>query len=265
MYSSFQLARKYVQYLLHASNGKGHGVHSPFVFDFIKYVLNDKKDHACYRLIEGYRKKLLTDQRLIEVDDHGAGSAVIKSKKRYVKDIAASSLKPAKYAQLLYRMVKYYQPGKIVELGTSFGITSSYLANGKVSAGVYTLEGAPAIAAIARDNFQQMDLKNITLVEGSFDDTLPKLLGSISEIDFAFVDGNHKKVPTVQYFDQLLQKASPKAILVFDDIHWSSEMEEAWQTIQQHPSTTLTIDLFFIGIVFINPDFKVKQHFQIRF
>lgn len=265
LYTPFQLAKKYLRYYLSAYNGKGHGVHSPFVFDFIKNVLRDKKQYDCYAAIEGQRKKLQTNTTMIEVQDFGAGSSVIKQNKRVIKDIANSSLKPRKYAQLLFRMVQYYKPATIIELGTSFGITSSYLSSGNTNAQLYTCEGATNIAAIAQQNFNVLQIKNVDLIIGDFAKTMPALLSKTGAVDFAFVDGNHRKEPTVQYFHELLSHSKASTILVFDDIHWSAEMEAAWADIQQNASVTLTIDLFFIGLVFINPDFKVKQHFSIRF
>jgi len=265
LYSSFQLAKKYLGYYFHASNGKGHGMHSPFVFDFIKYVLNDKKEYDDYKKIESVRKALLHDNRVIEVEDFGAGSAVIKTNTRIISKVAASSLKPKKYAQLLYRIVKYYQPQNIVELGTSFGITSSYLASGNPNAEVYTLEGASSIASIAKQNFEKLQLENVKLLQGDFDKKLPVLFSVLQKIDLAFIDGNHRKEPTLEYFEQLLNHSASSTIFIFDDIHWSTGMEEAWAAICSHPSVTLSIDLFFIGLVFVNPDFKVKQQFQIRF
>src|SRR5664279_4211712 len=126
MYSSFQLAGKYLNYYIKAQNGKGHGVHSPFVFDFIIHVLNDEKEYECYKQIEHLRQQLLNDNSTIEVEDFGAGSAVIPFEKRKVSAIAKSSLKSKKFARLLYRIVKYYNPQNIIELGTSFGITTCY-------------------------------------------------------------------------------------------------------------------------------------------
>lgn len=263
MYTAFQLAKKYAHYYLTASNGKGHGVHSPFVFDFIINVLNDKKNYACYIAIEKRRTALKKDTTAIEVEDFGAGSAVIRSNKRVVKDIAASSLKPKKFAQLLFRIAQYYKPATILELGTSFGITTAYLAG--AGATVYTCEGASSIAVIAKQTFAQLQLQNIQLAEGDFEKTLPVLLKQINTIDLAFIDGNHKKEPTLEYFEQLLRHCKRSSILIFDDIHWSKEMEAAWAAIKAHSSVTLTIDLFFIGLVFLRPDFKVKQHFAIRF
>jgi predicted O-methyltransferase YrrM len=265
LYSPFQLAKKYLRYYFTASNGKGHGTHSPFVFDFITKVLRDKKQYTCYDTIEKKRKQLKLDTGIIEVEDFGAGSGIIKSNKRVVKNIANSSLKPPEFAQLLYRMVQYYKPKNILELGTSFGITTAYLACGNNNAKVYTCEGAKEIAAIAKNNFTGLNLHNITLVPGDFEATLPPVFAALETIDFAFVDGNHRKQPTLQYFQQLLAHSTGTTILVFDDIHWSREMEEAWLVIQDHPAVTVTIDLFFIGIVYLTGDVKVKQHFVLRY
>ena len=265
MFTKFQLAKKYLHYYLTASNGKGHGIHSPFVFDFIKNILNDNTSYPAYQLIEQKRNELLKDSTVIEVKDFGAGSSIIKTNKRVVAAIAASSLKPKKYAQLLYRMVKYYKAEKIVELGTSFGITTAYLASANATSKVFTCEGSAAIAAIAKQNYEALQLNNIQITEGDFAKTLSLLLSSLHTVNFAFADGNHRKEPTLDYFFQLLKYATPSSILIFDDIHWSAEMEEAWQAIKQHPAVTLTIDLFFIGIVFLNADINHKQHFVIRF
>ena len=265
MYSATQLAKKYFKYYLTACNSKGHGVHSPFVFDFIKHVKNDAGNYGCYADIEKLRTELLKDNSVIEVEDFGAGSTLIKTNKRRVDKIAASSLKPKKFAQLLFRIVQFYTPHTIVELGTSFGISSAYLASAHKQVNLYTLEGATAIGAIARQNFETLGLKNIELIQGDFAITLPRLLNNISRVDMAFVDGNHRKVPTIQYFKQLLEKSTDSTILIFDDIHWSKEMEEAWQEIKENSIVTLTIDLFFIGIVFLRKDFLKKQHFSIRF
>ena len=265
MYSAFQLAKKYLHYYFHASNGKGHGVHSPFVFDFIQHVLNDKKEYGCYGTIESQRKQLLRTKELIEVEDLGAGSVLIKTTKRAVNKIAASSLKQRKYAQLLYRIAQYYKPKTIVELGTSFGISTSYLASGNPNAVVYTLEGAASIASIAREQFERLQLKNIHLLQGDFDKTLPGFLSSVQQTDLAFIDGNHRKEPTLAYFEQLLKLSSSSSMIILDDIHWSAGMEEAWEQVKQHPKVTLTIDLFFIGIICMSSDIKVKQHFSVRF
>jgi predicted O-methyltransferase YrrM len=265
LYAAPRLAVKYIHYYLTAANGKGHGIHSPFVYDFIVHVLNDKKKYAQYKTIESRRKHLLKDNRLLQVEDFGAGPVKGYQKQRTIEAIAKSALKPPKLAQLLFRIIQYYKPAAMIELGTSLGMTATYLAMGNPSGKLVTCEGSVSIAAVAKENFYSLQIPNIEIATGNFDDSLPLVLNKLGSIDFAFVDGNHRAAPTLHYFEQLLQKTNRPAILIFDDIHWSAGMESAWRQIKNHPVVMLTIDLFFLGIVFLNPDFKVKQDFVIRF
>lgn len=264
MYSPLTITVKYLAYWLTASNGKGHGIHSPFVFDFIKKVLNDKRAYPEYQPIEYMRKKLLADKTSVDAKDYGAGSNNRAGSKR-ISSIAKKSAKNNKYGQLLFRLVKYYQPNHIIELGTSLGISTAYLAAANKKAKVITGEGNYAIAAKARNNLDSLDLRNVQIITGNFDNTLPKMVSGISHVDLAFVDGNHRRQPTINYFYELLKKTTPSSMIIFDDIHWSREMEMAWEEIKAYPATLLTVDLFFIGIIFFRPEFKVKQHFRIRF
>lgn len=265
MYTSFQLAFKYLKYYFTASNSKGHGTHSPFVFEFITKVLNDKNSYPAYELVENLRKGLLADQTAIEVEDFGAGSGIDRSNKRKIASIAKNAAKPQKYGQLLYRMVKHYKSSVILELGTSLGITTSYLSLANPAAKVITMEGSASIASIAKQNFKTLKLGNTALIEGNFDETLMPLLNSISSIDLVFLDGNHRLQPTLNYFNQVLPKINNDTIVILDDIHWSAEMEEAWKQCREHESVTLSIDLFFIGILIFRKEIKEKQHFLIRF
>lgn len=266
MYSKIQLVLKYLLYYFTSSNSKGHGMHSPFVFAFITEVLNDKRAFYAYAEIETMRQSLLHDKRQLTIEDMGAGSRVIKNKQRSISSIASSSLKPVKFSQLFFRMVNYYHPRTILELGTSLGITSSYLAAANPNAKVITLEGATSIAAVAKENFTELKIHNIELITGNFDETLSGTISHLSSpIDFAFIDGNHRYQPTVKYFQQILERSNANSIIILDDIHWSKEMEQAWKEVQLNPLVTMTIDLFFIGIVLLRKEFKVKQHFSIRY
>jgi predicted O-methyltransferase YrrM len=265
MYSPLQLAAKYLSYWITASNGKGHGMHSPFVFEFITKVLNDKTVYPEYAKAEGLRDRLLKNKTVLNIEDFGAGSVASKTDRRTVGSIAKNAVKSKKFGQLLFRIVKFYQPSTILELGTSLGITTSYLSFGKPDARVITIEGSKEIAGVANQNFESSELKNTEAIEGNFDDTLLPVVRNLSTLDFAFIDGNHRKEPTERYFQLLLSHINNDSILVFDDIHWSKEMEEAWKQIKDHESVRCTIDLFFIGIVLFRKEFKEKQHFVIRF
>lgn len=256
---------QFLHYFLTASNGKGHGVHSPFVFDFITQVMNDNRHFYAYDFIEQVRQDALKNNKVLTITDYGAGSIVTRSNQRRVRDIARSALKPKKFGQLMFRIINYYGANTIVELGTSLGITTAYLASGNLQGAVYTFEGASEVAQTAKDNFNHLLLTNIHLIEGNFDDTVEEEFKKMNSIDFAFVDGNHRKEPTIRYFEQLLKKSTDSSIFIFDDIHWSKEMKDAWKYIQQHTAVKLTIDLFFIGIVFFRKEQKVPQHYTIRF
>lgn len=152
-----------------------------------------------------------------------------------------------------------------MELGTSLGITTSYLALASPHAKVLTIEGAPEVAALAQAHFKHLGLQNVAQIVGNFNDTLPTALQQMPHPDLVYIDGNHRCQPTLHYFHTLLPTVQDHTILVFDDIHWSKEMETAWATIKSHPEVTLTIDLFFIGLVFFSHNFKAKQHFTIQF
>ena len=289
MYSRYRLAQKYLHYYFTAANGKGHGIHSPFVFDFILHVLNDRVVYPDYVAVEGLRRRLRGDGTLLEIEDLGAGSAWKAPSRRSVGDITRRAAKPAKLGQLLYRVARYYRPVRVVELGTSLGFSTAYLAAGVRAAfagegvrgeggvggdgagvkggdagRVWTIEGSGQVAAAAERNLGLLGLE-AKVVVGNFDLVLPGVLEEMGGVDLAFVDGNHRRDPTLAYFNQLMEHVGGPAVLIFDDIHWSEEMEEAWMTIKNDPRVYLTIDLFFIGLVFLREEFKVKQDFVIRF
>lgn len=269
MFSKIELAKKYIQYWTKASNGKGHGTHSPFVYDFIRNVLMDKSEKPDFAKIESLRKQLRKDRTLLEIKDFGAGSRVDGHKTRAVSSIAKAALKPAKYAQLFYKIIQHYPYQNRLELGTSLGITTSYLSSANKAGKVFTFEGAPSVASVARTNFGTIGLDNITLTEGNFDETLPAFLQQLKskgeKLDFSFIDGNHREKPTIDYYEQLLPFTHNDSVIILDDIHWSQGMENAWYQIIEREEVTLSIDLFFIGLVFFRKENKQKEHFTIRY
>lgn len=265
MYPALTLIKKYVQYYFNASNGKGHGVHSPFVYQFIQEVLLDKKNPTSADLIEAKRTALLANKSVIDVWDRGAGSRQSKQNQRKIQDIAAAALKSKKYAHLLARIVAYFKPANVIEMGTSLGITTCYLAKSADGQPVFTMEGAPAVADWAKKTIKDLQIDNIEIIEGDFNQTLPTVLEKIDRVGLAYIDGNHQYIPTMQYFRNLLKKSDENSFFIFDDIHWSEEMEKAWEEIKQDHAVTLTIDLFYIGLVFFRKENKEPMHYTIRY
>ena len=169
-----------------------------------------------------------------------------------------------KFGNLMYRLINHFQPQTAIELGTALGIGSLYINSGLSSnARFITHEGCQNVLNVAKKNFNKAE-KEIETVRGNFDETLPETLETIDLLDFAYIDGNHTKSATLRYFNYCLDKINNKSVLVFDDIHWSEGMEEAWEEIKAHPRVTVTIDLFRIGIVFFHPE-QAKEHFVIRY
>lgn len=258
-----RFALRYIRYFLRSDTA--YAVHSPFVFTFMQEVLHDKRAFYAFETIEKRRKQLLSDTHLIPVTDLGAGASLQKVAERRVRDIARAAAKSPKYGKLLFRLVNHFHPENIIELGTSLGISAAYIASAGAHSQLHTLEGSEAIADIASETFRQLKLQNISIVRGNFEDTLAPVLRQISQLDMAFIDGNHRKEPTLRYFSQCLTQIHDSSLIILDDIHWTKEMEEAWASIKANPAVTLTIDLFFLGLVFFRNDFKEKQHFVLRY
>jgi len=257
MIDKFGMLFRYLAYLLQSRNE--HGIHSPFVFDLYTNVIKPDNSYYSFANIESIRAKMLLSMDSIAVKDFGTGHSL----KRKIRDIARYSLKRPVHARLLFRLTNHFQPGTILELGTSLGITTMYLASANKKALLITVEGCPETATIAKQNFKKINLQNIQLINEQFDDALPSLLEQHDTLDLVYFDGNHKKGPTLSYFRQCLNKANHKSVFIFDDIHWSNEMNQAWCEIKSHEKVFVTIDLFFFGIVLLNPELQ-EQHFVLR-
>lgn len=253
-----------LKYTLFSKHKKGFGIHSPFLFDLITLVFNDKTDKIAYRKIDLLRFEMLKSNEIINVIDLGAGSKLFKSDKRKISEITEYSAVKKKYGELLYRISEYYKPKTILELGTSLGISCSYLSLGNPNAKVVTIEGCPRTSGIAQNTFYLLGIKNITLVNGNFDEVLPLAFFDLLSLDLVFFDGNHTKKATLNYYEQCVKYINNDSIFIFDDIHWSNEMEEAWCEIKKNKKVTLTVDIFQFGIVFFKEQLK-KQDITIKF
>ena len=254
-------AGKYLQHIV-AANTR-HGTHSPFVYKLLDEVVYDDRHFYAYDAIATRRNELLVDHSLIEVLDLGAGSSINPNKTRKISDIANNSLKNDKISQLLFRLVNHFQPETIIELGTSLGISGSYLASANKAVTLHTFEGCPQTAAIAAKTFKSLEFENVRQHLGDFGETLRPVVDKLNKVDFAFLDGNHRYTPTIDYFKCILEKSHADSVMVFDDIYWSKGMIKAWEEIKRHEKVTCTIDMFHIGIVFFREG-QVKEHFRIK-
>lgn len=260
--ANFQLFKSYLKHRFKAKTR--HGVHSPFIYKLVDEVIYDYAARPYYKEIEEHRQLLLKDARSITITDLGAGSHVNTNKQKKVKQIAKNALKPARLAQLIARLATERSPRNIIELGTCLGLTSSYLSRAVPNAKVITIEGCPETAKIAAENFKQLNIPNIVLKTGNFDLVFPEVIRSEDALDIVYVDGNHRKEATLSYFEWCLPKINDDSLIIFDDIYWSKGMEEAWEQIKAHPKVTVTVDLFWIGLVYFRKG-QEKEHFSIRY
>lgn len=205
---------------------------------------------------------MLDNHTLIDMQDLGAGSKHTKGQQRTISTIARHSLSTPGFGQLYQRAIAHSRATYILELGTSLGINTMYLA-AQSGTQVVTLEGSPEVAAHADGQFAAHQLNNIEVVRGNIDDTLAPVVARLPRIDFAFMDANHRCAPTLRYFDIIAQKTHAQSIVVLDDIHDSRDMQEAWSTIKNDKRVTGSADLFRCGFVFFDPSLN-SQHFVLQ-
>ena len=258
--SYLRIVYKFFKHFLTARHTGGFGVHSPFMFKFINIVLAEKHPFYVFNKIEKVRESLKLNKRILDVVDFGTGD----NRRRTVSDIAFNSLKSKRHAQLLYRIIRYCGAKNVLELGTSLGVTTAYLASVNESIRCYSMEGSADIATVAAENFRSLGINNITLIVGNIDESLPEFLSHSEALDFVFVDANHRSEAVLNYVNLIIPQLHNASVLVVDDIYWSVDMEFAWSQIKNLSQVTSTIDLFHFGIVFFNVDLN-KKHYKVRY
>ena len=263
MKQSFFMALAYLRHL--RKSGSGYQADYPFINDLVKHVIQNQAHHEVYHLIGQLRKRLLQKTQVIESTDFGSGAGNRSYKLNFVRvaSIVKNSAISERCGMVLFRLVEYFKPQTIIELGTSVGISTLYLAMAKQDAKVITLEGCTTKSEQAAANFSAMKLENIIQHIGRFDIVLPQVINETPQADLVFIDGNHTYDATMANFSALLAISHPETVFVFDDIHWSAGMQRAWDEISGHERVSLSIDLFRMGIVFLWKDLK-KQNLVIR-
>ncbi len=241
-----------------------HGVHSPFAYTFNKNILCDTRKFYAFNQIESLRNNLKLNNTEIEIEDYGAGSTFHKNKVCTISSLVNNAAKQKLHAQWLFKIINTYNRKNILELGTSLGIGTSYMAMANAAATITTIEGSKNIATIAQQNFNALNINNINIVHGNFDTVLQDVCKNNKPFDLVFIDGNHQYHPTLNYLETILPYVTPDAIIIFDDIYWSADMTKAWKKIKADNRFLLTIDVFQLGIVALGNAFKQKQHFVLR-
>jgi len=254
----------YIGYVLNSKRLKHSRVNHSTVNELLVLSLDKTRQYYHFEKIDTIRQQYLANKTRISITDKGAGSQFGTVKSKTIAQIARHSAIQQKYGELLSRLIINFKPLNIIELGTSLGISTLYLSLPNKATPVTTIEACSQCASIAKQTFNQQHCNNIQTNIATFDEALPSIIAKSNQIDVAFIDGNHRGDATFNYFQLLLQKSHSNTIFVFDDIHWTRDMFEAWQTICRHPQVSLTIDLFQFGVVFFHPQTE-KQHLTIKY
>lgn len=255
-----RLIAKGIKYYLTLPHNIGHGIHSPYLYRLINQVFAKDTGNDVLHKIENYRQNFINNPGKIEILDPGAKGDGHPVKKQ-IRDIALREPVSGHYGKLLYNLVSEFQPGITVELGTSLGIGTLYLAMGNPGGKVVTIEGCAEKAALAKAALDKV-VANAEVITGNFDEELPRVLVREGKADFVFIDGNHRKDSTLRYFNEIVKYSHAGTVVVVDDISWSPGMMEAWKEITVHEKTRVSLDLFRMGIVLFNPVLQ-KENFTI--
>lgn len=263
MANLIHLARQYMRYTF--TKRGPHSLHSPYVFEFYNRVVRDSEPPHVYAKLMKARKMVFANKNIIETVDFGSGAGAkeFSTLRARVSELARKRSLPLKHYKFLYRISAYLKPKSILEFGTFTGLATTSLALGSPEAKIVTMEGCASLANVASTVMEKSGVQNVEIAIGNFNNLLSTALEQHAVYDLVFFDGNHRKLPTLNYFNHCLTKISDESVFIFDDIHWSPEMDEAWEEICTHPQVTLSLDLFQFGIVFFKKGIQ-KQHFVLR-
>ncbi len=251
-----QLFLRYLSFFFKAKTK--YDIDSPFVSDFIEHILEDKRRYYAFPLIQWMRQQLSKDKEEITIKDYGAGSLLTDQNQRSIAHIARHGAINDSQGQILFKIVHHYKSNIILELGTSLGLSTLYLALADKRNQVITIEGSPEIAQKASENFYRLYLENIFLINDTFDKALNVVRQEFENIDLIYIDGDHREGSTWAYFERLLPQIHQDTILILADIYWSKEMKRAWQKIKAHQRIKAAIDIFDFGFLFFNPIVRQK-------
>ncbi len=255
------IVRRFLRYYLRAETV--YQLHAPFAFECCRQTVEDKRHYYHFDTIESLRMQLLQDKRLIEIQDFGAGSQANPSQTRTIANITRFSPVDPTTGRMLFRLAHWLQPKTMIELGTSVGLSALYQADAATDSTLYTIEGCPQTALVAQQQFKRLRFDNIITKTGPFAERLPELLSECSQLDWLFLDGDHREGQSLDYFEQCRPKLHHQSVVILADIHWSKEMEAAWESLKRDPAVRLSIDLFHLGLLFFRKEIREKQDYTL--
>jgi predicted O-methyltransferase YrrM len=240
-----------------------YDVHSPFVSSFLERTLDDRRWFYAFDDVQMLREKLALNDDPVRIVDHGAGSQLGNFQYSSVRRIAHNSAITPIAGRMLFRIVKFLQPTRLLELGTSLGVSALYQLSANRRAALTTIEGNPQIAQLAEQNLKEFGFSGLRIISSTFKEVLPELIKGQAQFDFFHFDGDHRYKPTMDYFEQCLALSHNNSAICIGDIYWSAEMEKAWNELRAHPRVRLSIDVFHFGLLFFRSEQIEKEDFTL--
>lgn len=261
---NFFLAQRAVSYWLFSRHRKGHGIHSPYIFNLFSEIFENKPDRSVVKTVENSRERFLNRSDSVVVHDLGSGSLKMGEGRRRVSDIARHSSVKRRYVGIISALAGMSDGRAVIELGTSLGLGTMAMALSAPNSKVITIEGCPDTAAIAMDNFSRLGISNIDTRIGDIGLLLEPILKETGSPGLVFIDANHRFEPLLSYYNTIADHATDGTIVVIDDIHLTPGMEKGWEIIKGNRKTGPTIDIFQMGMVLFREGMR-KEDYLIRY
>ncbi len=252
--------RLYIYYLI---KGKSrYYIHSPFVYDFCRFVLLKKTTSKNKQTIDEIKSYYHNHNLPLELEELGAGkkTTYVISTSDYLTRTAVTD----KYGSLLQHIIEYYKIECVIETGTALGISAAWMAQANTSPQIHTIDGNRDLCTAAEKMFSNFNLNKVHTYHGTIIQTLPKLYSLIGDKTMIYLDAHHTGEASIEYFNMLKPFLRKDSVLVLDDINYSKDMHQAWKEIISDSSVTLSINLFRMGVIFFNPALS-KQEFYLYY
>ncbi|MEL7161103.1 MAG: class I SAM-dependent methyltransferase [Bacteroidota bacterium] len=228
-----------------------YDVHSPYLVSFIEEVYRDDRHYHAFDLIANVRRYWRQRDGSVKLMSLGAPSRTTRRDERSVRSLVRTNAIDDASGRLLFRLALWLRAQDLLEFGTNAGISTLYLHAADTRATLDTVEGNPAVANLARETFSKAGTgPGLRPHVDTFRKWLHRQPARQPPLDLFFLDGDHRRQPTLDYVHQLLPRVQDGSVFVIADIHWSEDMESAWASLRQLPEVTASLDLYHFGLLF---------------
>ena len=223
---------KKLKHLIFAKHYKAHGIHSPFMFDFLSNIVFDKKFYKEYSIVENCITIPL-------------------------------SLTKKKYGRLLFRIVNNYSPRNILEIYSFTNSHSHYFSSANNTGNIYRLNSnfCDSQNKVNSNKKTSKDYSNISKAIETNQLSLSKIK---SKFEIIFINSQTSNNEQYIYIENLISLQYSKSIIIISSIHKSESSELFWNKTIHNPKVRQSLDLFEFGIVFLNQELQ-KEDFIVKY